>query len=286
MERELLGSIRNAAVERREGENTYRCLPGGALRDIAREFDLPTRRVSISALEGGFLPERYVKNVGTIGLDGQATLLRSTALVVGAGGIGGQAVELLARMGIGQVKVADPDVFDESNLNRQDFSTEDVVGLPKVDVVGDRVLAINSDVRVTSLQVELGPHNIAELLEDVDVVIDALDNLDDREMLQEACRRHGVVMVHGAIAGTSLQATTIFPGDPGLTVFSPAAGEGKARGVEVETGNPATTPVLSAAIQVQEALRVLLNLEPALRGRMLYLDLEDWTVEFIDLGER
>lgn len=286
MKRDLAHAIRDAARNRREGEIDYRCLSLDAVRELASEFNSSTAAVSVHALKNGFVPERYLKNAGTIGLEGQAALLGSTVLIVGAGGIGGHAVELLARLGIGRINVADPDVFDETNLNRQAFAAEDVLGLPKVDVARDRVRAINGDVSIAPIRLEVGRDNIAELLEGMDVVIDALDNLDDRLMLQEACRLHGVVMVHGAIAGSCLQATTVFPGDPGLTVFTPTSGgEGKARGIEVETGTPAAAPAMSAAVQVQEVLNVLLGRPPALRGRMLYLDLEDWTVEFIDLDE-
>ncbi|MBU4173474.1 MAG: HesA/MoeB/ThiF family protein [Actinobacteria bacterium] len=286
MKRDLARAIRDAARNRREGDTDYLCLSLNAVRELASEFNSSTAAVSVHALENGFVPERYLKNAGTIGLEGQAALLGSTVLVVGAGGIGGHVVELLARLGVGRIDVADPDVFDETNLNRQVFAGEDVLGLPKVDVARDRVRAINSDVSISPIRLEVGRDNIAELLEGKDVVIDALDNLDDRLMLQEACRLHGVVMVHGAIAGSCLQATTVFPGDPGLTVFTPASGgEGKARGIEVEMGAPAATPAISAAVQVQEVLNVLLGRTPALRGRMLYIDLEDWTVEFFDLDE-
>jgi len=286
MKRDLDRAIRDAARNHREGETEYRCLSLDAVRELASEFNSSTAAVSIHALKNGFVPERYLKNAGTVGLEGQAALLGSTVLVVGVGGIGGHVVELLARLGVGRIKIADPDVFDETNLNRQVFAGENVLGFPKVDVARDRVRAINSDVSIAPIRLEVGRDNIAELLEGIDVVIDALDNLDDRLMLQEACRLHGVVMVHGAIAGSCLQATTVFPGDPGLTVFTPTSGgEGKARGIEVETGTPAATPAMSAAVQVQEVLNVLLGRTTALRGRMLYIDLEDWTVEFIDLDE-
>ncbi|HEY5502082.1 MAG TPA: hypothetical protein VIJ97_02125, partial [Candidatus Anoxymicrobiaceae bacterium] len=77
---------------------------------------------------------------------------------------------------------------------------------------------------------------------------------------------------------------TIYPGEAGLEgMLPPTDGEGKAQGVEVETGNPATTPVLAAVIQVQEAVKVLVGTGTTLRGKMLYLDLEDWTFEFIEL---
>jgi molybdopterin/thiamine biosynthesis adenylyltransferase len=281
---ELLESIRASAVERQEGCELHKCISLRDVSDIAHEHGLETREVSIFALENGFLPLRYVKNVGTIGLDGQAKLLGSRVLLVGAGGIGGTAAELLARMGVGTIIIVDPDVFDETNLNRQNFACSDVIGLAKVDVASDRIMEINCDVQIVRHRMAADSHNLPGLIRGTDAVIDALDNLDDRLALQKACAETGVVMVHGAIAGTALQVTTVFPGDPGLTSFMPTTtGEGKARGVEVETGNPATTPVLSAVIQVQEAIKVILGLGTTLRGKMLYLDLADWAVEFIDL---
>ena len=251
---------------------------------MAGRFGLSTRQVSVFALERGYLPLRYVKNVGTIGLAGQAKLLESRALLVGAGGIGGSAAELLARMGVGVIMIADPDTYDETNLNRQNFACADVLGRSKVDVAAERLLEINCDVDVIRHKIAADRENLPGLLEAADVVIDAIDNIDDRLTLQDACREAGVVMVHGAIAGTALQVTTIYPGDAGLEgVLPAAAGDGKSQGVEVETGNPATTPVLAAVIQVQEAVKVLLGTGTTLRGRMLYLDLEDWSFEFIEL---
>jgi molybdopterin/thiamine biosynthesis adenylyltransferase len=252
--------------------------------ELAERFAVTSRDVAVLALENGVVPLRYLKNIGTVGLEGQSRLLRARAVVIGAGGIGGRASELLARMGVGRITLVDPDVFDETNLNRQGFSCEDAIGLPKVDIARDRLNEINCDVEVEMHRLAAGPGNLPDLLSGADVVIDALDNLDDRLALQEACRMRGVVMVHGAIAGTCVQATTVFPGDPGLeALHAPSGGVEKARGIEVETGNPATTPTLAAVIQVQEALKVILGTGETLRRRLLYLDLEDWTFEFIEL---
>jgi molybdopterin/thiamine biosynthesis adenylyltransferase len=251
---------------------------------LATRYGLDTRQVSAFALEHGLLPLRYLKNIGTIGMDGQARLLESRALLVGAGGIGGTAAELLARMGVGTIMIADPDVYDETNLNRQNFACSSALGRFKVDVTAERLGEINCDVDVVRHRVLAGRDNLPDLLAAVDVVIDALDNIDDRLSLQKACADAGVVMVHGAIAGTALQVATIYPGEAGLEgMMPPTDGEGKAQGVEVETGNPATTPVLAAVIQVQEAVKVLVGTGTTLRGKMLYLDLENWTFEFIEL---
>lgn len=283
-EKDLLGSIEAAASAREEGCATYRCLSFKDIAVISHAHELSTREVSVFALEHGFLPLRYVKNVGTIGLDGQAKLLSARVLLVGAGGIGGQAAELMARMGIGTIVIADPDTFDETNLNRQTFACMDVIGLAKVDVARDRILEINCDVDVERHRVAADGSNLSDLLEGAGAAVDALDSIDDRLVLQRACAAAGVVLVHGAIAGSALQVTTVFPGDPGLTAVMPEpSGEGKTQGVEVETGNPATTPVLAAVFQVQEVVKVLLGTGTTLRNRMLYMDLADWSFEFIDL---
>jgi molybdopterin-synthase adenylyltransferase len=285
MDDSALQALRRRSVDRLEGGTTYKCLSIDALREIASSSGVTGREISAAALENDLLPLRYVNNVGTLGLAGQAKLLRSNAVVVGAGGLGGQAAELLARMGVGKLVLVDPDVFDETNLNRQNFACSSVLGMAKVEVVRERLQEINDDVEVESRRVTADEDNLPGLIEGSGVVLDGLDNLNDRLLLQKACAAEGVVMVHGAIAGTSLQVTTIFPGDRGLTGFvpTPDAGE-KMRGIEVETGNPSPTPALAAAIQTSEAVKVLLDRDATLRGKMLYLDSEDWTVEFIELN--
>ncbi|MCJ7653242.1 MAG: HesA/MoeB/ThiF family protein [Actinobacteria bacterium] len=277
-------AMHESSHEVSEAGRAYRCLSLETQKELARRFEMTPRELSILALENGFVPLRYLKNIGTIGTAGQTALLKSKVLVVGAGGIGGNASELLARMGVGTIALADPDVFEESNLNRQNFATEASLGLAKVELSAERLREINSDVTVEAHRLAAVSSNVAGLIEGADAVIDALDNIDDRLLLQEACRKGGVVMIHGAIAGSFVQAMTIFPGDPGLECLSAPRGErGKSRGIETETGNPATSPALAAVIQVQEAVKVITGKGAALRGRMLYLDLEDWAFDFIEL---
>ncbi|MBU1670565.1 MAG: HesA/MoeB/ThiF family protein [Actinobacteria bacterium] len=284
MSDDLKGAFESAAVELDEGGRAYHVLSIEDIHEIARSSGISPGEASARALEAGFLPLRYRKNVGTTGLDGQAKLLRSRVVVVGAGGIGGNACELLARMGIGSLLLVDPDVFEESNLNRQNFSAEDTLGLPKVEVVRDRLSTINCDVNIEVHRLAAGPENLGGLLAGADAAIDGLDNFYDRVQLQAACREAGVVMVHGAIAGSSLQLMTIFPGDAGLeSLVDPGTREEKARGIEVETGNPATTPALVAALQVSEALKVILGLGEPIRGRMFYMDLSDLSAEFFEV---
>ncbi len=283
-ESRLLGLLLDASFDREEATGRFRCVSMRDAGDIAVKLGLGRREVSAFALAHSILPLRYLKNIGTLGFDGQARLLASRILLVGAGGIGGNAAELLARMGAGMIVLVDPDTFDETNLNRQNFCCGASLELAKVDVVADRILEINDEVDVIRHRASATAANLPGLLEGVHAAIDALDSIDDRLVLQDACRLAGVVMVHGAIAGTSLQAATIYPGDPGLRGFAPPDGDGSGtRGIEDETGNPATTPALCAAIQVQEAIKVVLGSGETLRNRMLFLDTGNWEVDFIVL---
>lgn len=281
--------MEKVATDREEGGRMYRCLSLDSVERLASEFGILTREVGIFACENGFLPLRYAKNVGTLGLDGQARLLASRVVVVGAGGIGGYAASLLARMGVGTIVIIDRDVFDETNLNRQCFATEDTVGEVKVETAGRCLAEINCDVEFVGRRLATDRENLPGLLDGADAVIDALDTIGDRLVLQEACKEKGVVMIHGAIAGTCLQVTTIYPGDPGLSRLVPESEPGSGRdeglrGIEVETGNPATTPALAAGFQVAEAVKVIVGQGETLRNRMLFLDVDDWTFDFIDLA--
>lgn len=282
MEKEIPGgAIESMACSRTEGEMEYRCIRLEDARELAVRFGVSGREISIASLERGVVPLRYLKNVGSIGLQGQARLLRSYALVLGAGGLGGLAAELLARYGVGHITVVDPDAFEETNLNRQLLSSEPALGTPKAETAVARISTVNSDVEVTALRTRAGESNLDRLLEGVDVAVDALDNFSDRLALQQACRRLEVVMVHAAIAGFSFQVTTVFPGEEGVEPLFAEREEGS--GAEVDAGVLAGSAAAAASVQAQEAVRVLLELQAALRGRLLFVDMEDWDVQYIDL---
>jgi molybdopterin/thiamine biosynthesis adenylyltransferase len=283
-EKELAGLVERASGKCHDPLGERRCISLESVAGISEAEGTSTREVSIAALQNGILPLRYSRNAGTVGLEGQVALLESKVLVCGAGGIGGFAAELLARTGVGRIVLADPDAFEQSNLNRQDFSTERSLGMSKVDMIAGQLALINSDVDITPLNLAVDRESLLELLPGTDVVIDGLDNFEDRITLARACSDAGVTMVHGAIAGTSLQVTTIPPGDPDPAGFLPSGnGSGKSKGIELETGNPAATAAIAAAIEVQEAVKVVTGRGETLGGKLLYLDLEDWTLELVDL---
>lgn len=249
---------------------------------LAQAHGLSRRAAEIAALEQGVVPLRYLRNVGTIGLDGQLALLRSAAVVIGLGGLGGYIVEGLARMGVGRLVLVDGDCFFDHNLNRQLLSSEQNLNVPKAQVAQERVSQINGAIEVQTYREFATPENLGEILCGSDVVLDALDRLPTRMVLQKAATEAGVPMVHGAIAGGLGQVMTILPGDVGLRALY---GEGPVpeHGAEVELGTPAPSPMMVAAWQVHEAIKVLTGRGELLRNRMLFMDATSAQVHVLGL---
>ncbi|MBN1812968.1 MAG: HesA/MoeB/ThiF family protein [Anaerolineae bacterium] len=254
------------------------------VRELAAVNDCPIREVELAALEAGVVPWRYMRNVGTIGLDGQAKLLQATVAVVGLGGLGGFVTEALARMGVGRLILIDGDVFEERNFNRQLLSGEGKLGVAKAEVARQRVAEINSGVDVTAHVAMLTRKNLPGLLQEADVVVDALDRLPIRLVLQEGVQTLGMPLVHGSIAGFLGQVMTIFPDDPGLRGLYGGVNELPEQGLEAQLGTPAATPMAVAAWETQEVVKILTGCGEPLRNRLLVMDMGTGSVDFLELG--
>lgn len=249
-------------------------------KEASKLFGLSLRDVEEAALQLEILPARYERNRKTISLENQLLLLRSGIAVVGCGGLGGFIIEELARLGVGRIVAIDPDVFSESNLNRQILSTIDALGMPKADVACRRVGEINPAVTCIAAKVALTGENGPGLLKGVQVVLDGLDSIPVRLMLSEVCHKIGVPLVHGAIGGWYGQVTTQFPGDRTLeTLYGSYSGP---QGVEKILGNPSFTPAIIASMQAAEACKILLSEGIPLRSRMISVNLRE--MEFLEVN--
>ncbi len=240
---------------------------------LAEQYGVPIATVERAALEAHLAPERYIRNLGTVGWEGQRQLLEATVAVVGAGGLGGWIIEGLARMGVGHLILVDGDRFAENNLNRQLGCTERTLGLPKVEVLAQRLAEVNAATRVTPHPLWLTEENAASLLQGAQVVVDALDSLPARYLLQRVARTLGIPMVHGAIAGYTGQVMTIFPGDPGLEALYGKTPPTE-RGIERTLGNPTATPMMISAWEIHEVVKLITGRGQPLRNRLLILDAE------------
>jgi molybdopterin-synthase adenylyltransferase len=265
------------------GGGEYTGIDLRGVRRIAGESGRTTREVEIAALRQGIIPLRYYRNIASLGLDGQARLLSSTAAVVGAGGLGGLIIELLARIGVGRLIVIDGDGFTEDNLNRQLLCREGDIGRKKIERAVERAAEVNSAVEVTSCPVFLTAENAAELLSGAGVVVDALDRIGVRILLEEAAARISIPLVHGAIGGFMGQVASVFPGEETLS-SSIYRGEGDqaSRGIEAVLGTPTITPAVVASLEAMEAVKILLGRGTPLENELLYLDLE--SAEFSRIG--
>lgn len=238
-------------------------------------------RQSLTMLEAGEVPERYLRNIGTVGINGQIRLLRSKVVVVGAGGLGGTVIELLARQGVGFIRVVDGDSFAGHNLNRQLLANENNIGSFKAMEAKIRVGIINFDVVVDPVVDRFESHNAEQLLNGMDVAVDALDNVESRLLLSKAAQRAGIPLVHGAIAGFSGQIMTVLPNSKGLeTIYSDNT---EKNGVEKGLGNPPATPALVAALQVQEVVKLITGNGEVLVNRLLQVNAEYNCYDVIEL---
>jgi molybdopterin/thiamine biosynthesis adenylyltransferase len=240
------------------------------------------REDSLALLARGEIPERYQRNIGTIGIDGQKRLLKARVTIVGAGGLGGTIIELLARQGVGFMRIIDDDSFTLHNLNRQLLATERTMGMNKAAVAAARVAEVNSDVETHAVPARLNEDNAVELLSGMDVIVDALDSINSRLVLCRMVQKLKIPLVHAAIAGFTGQVGTILPTGPGLEkIYKTTSGSDK--GIETVLGNPSATPALAAAIQAQEVVKLLTGMGETISHKLLYFDTELNIYELLNL---
>ncbi len=243
--------------------------------EVASRFHVSLHEIYRQALTLGISPHRYLRNREAISLADQLRLASSQVTVIGAGGLGGHVIHLLARVGVGCLVVVDCDCFDETNLNRQIFCTMESLGKPKAHEALERVNAINPGVEVRSHWTRVDESNLPQFLGGSSVVVDGLDNIQDRLVLERGARRMGIPLVHGALAGFDGQVMTVYPEDRGLT---PVYGQGdrlqKDPGSpEAVLGVPALMPAVIATFQCMEVIKILLGRKGILRNTMLHIGL-------------
>ncbi len=284
MRKTVAGLIASAAKRvQSPGGEEYAGIDLAGIRRVAAEAATGEREVEVAALREGIIPLRYYRNIASLGLDGQARLLSATAAVIGAGGLGGLVIELLARIGVGRLILVDGDSFTEDNLNRQLLCREGDIGRKKVEAAAERVRSVNSAVEVIPRPVFLTAENAAGLLAGTEVVIDALDRIAARLILEKAAAGLGVPLVHGAVGGFMGQVASVYPGEETLSaVYGGRKGEA-ARGIEAVLGTPTPTPAAVAALEAMEAVKILLGRGRPLRDGLLCLDLESGEFSRISL---
>lgn len=214
---------------------------------------------------------RYERMIGALSDAELKTLQSKTVLIAGCGGIGGYLLEHLARLGVRKIRIAEGDVFEPSNLNRQLLSAPELIGAKKVDAAAERARLINPGITLEAFPVFLTAENAAQLLDGCDVALDALDNAAARRILSEACNETGIPWIHGAIQGWIAQAAISVPGDLLMDKLYPTDGS------EIKASLP-FTPALCASIQASLCTQLLAG-RKAKAGRVWCFDLLNMELE-------
>ena len=229
--------------------------------------------------------DRYSRHIimDDVGPEGQAALLDSEVLVVGAGGLGAPILQYLAAAGVGTLAIADDDEVERSNLQRQVIHGTDDVGRPKVDSAREFVEQLNPDIDVETHQTRVTQDNAEELIDGRDVVVDASDNFPTRFLLNDACMLAGIPLSHGAVYRFEGQATTL-TGNPCYRCLFPEAPPEGAVPDCATAGVLGVGPGTIGAIQATEVVKLLLGTGEPLEGRLLAYDARDMAPDFVPIA--
>lgn len=246
---------------------------GGTSRWV--EEGLPVVRPQLDADQRDF-HERYSRHLllPEVGVAGQRRLQASRVLLIGAGGLGSPAAYYLAAAGVGTLRIADDDVVERSNLQRQILHADARIGEPKVQSAAQALGALNPRTKVEAIADRVTSANVERLLEGVDVVVDGADNFPVRYLLNDACVKLGKPLVYGAVQRFEGQASVfdagrhrgeapcyrcLFP-EPPPPEFAPNCAEAGVLGV---------LPGVIGLLQATEAVKLLLGIGEPLTGRLL-----------------
>lgn len=219
---------------------------------------------------------RYSRNIPSLSEEEFLCLRDKRVLVVGCGGLGGHLVELLARIGIGNIRVVDGDVFESSNLNRQLLSLPELLGKSKAMAAADRIHSITPAISVEAFDAFLTEENAQCLLSGCHIVLDGLDNIPSRKVLSAACAKAGIPYVYGAVHGWVAQAAISMPGDGLIELLYPD------RILVSDKSVLSFTPALCASMQAALCVKLLTG-RAVDTGTIYYYDLLNQEFEIIPM---
>lgn len=228
--------------------------------------------------EKGILTEeqnlRYQCNIllAGVGPGGQEKLLRAGVLLIGAGGLGSPAAFYLAAAGVGRIGLIDADTVSLSNLQRQILHTTPDLGRPKVLSAGEKMKAINPDLKLQLHQELFDDHVAVDLVKDYDFIIDCTDNFQARYVINSACVKLDKPFVYGGVLAWAGQAFTVIPGKGPCfrCIFREEPPPGAP--TTAEAGILGAVAGVIGVIQAAEAIRFILGVGELLVGRILTYD--------------
>lgn len=214
--------------------------------------------------------ERYDRQIMLYGFgeEGQEKLKRARIFIAGAGGLGSPASIYLAAAGVGTIRIIDQDKVELSNLNRQVLHWDENIGRRKADSAEAKLKKLNPGVKIEAVAATITEANVSQLVADSDLVVDAMDNLPARYLLNKAAIEKGIPFFHGAVHGFEGRAMTVIPGKTACLncVYHGATiPEEKFPVIGV-------TPAVIGCIQATEVIKYIVGLGELLTNRLLTYD--------------
>lgn len=213
--------------------------------------------------------ERYNRQIMIEGFgeEGQEKLKQAKVFIAGAGGLGSPVSMYLTAAGVGTIRIVDHDKVELSNLNRQILHWDKDIGKSKVDSAIDKLRQLNREVNIEAIAETITEANASQVVADFDLIVDAMDNLPARYLLNKTAIDKGIPFFHGAVSGFEGRAMTIIPGKTAclMCVYRGAVTKGKFPVVGV-------TPAVIGCIQATEVIKYIIGIGELLTDRLLIFD--------------
>lgn len=229
---------------------------------------------------------RYIHQIiiPEVGIEGQRKIAKSKILVVGAGALGCPVLQYLAGLGVGQIGVVDNDTVSKENLHRQVLYYEDEVGKSKAAVAKEKLARLNSDIVINAVTERLDAENAGRIIAHYDIIIDCSDNIETRYCIDQASKLFNKPFVYGGVRRYEGQ-VSVFNYKDGPSFFS-IFPDKKLFEQELDCASAGIVGYVAGVIgclQVNEALKIILGMEPCLSGFMLTADLQTMVMRKLKL---
>lgn len=214
--------------------------------------------------------ERYDRQIMLYGFGevGQEKLKKARVFIAGTGGLGSPVAIYLAAAGVGTIRIADHDTVELSNLNRQVLHWDEDTGNKKVDSAAAKLRRLNRSVKIEAIAEKITEANVSQLIADSDLIVDAMDNLPTRYLLNRTAIKKDIPFFHGAVYGFEGRAMTIIPGKSAcLNCLYHGANVPEEKFPVI-----GVTPAVIGCIQAAEVIKYIVGLGELLTNRLLDFD--------------
>jgi molybdopterin/thiamine biosynthesis adenylyltransferase len=244
-----------------------------------------------SAMTGPILSPREIRRYSRqmmlpgFGPEGQEKLKMSGVLVIGAGGLGCPVLQYLAAAGIGRIAIADDQIVDETNLQRQILYGSQDLGKLKSIIAKGRLDNLNSLIETNVVNLRIQPSNALRILQDFDIIVDATDNLRSRYIINDACVILRKPMVHGAVFRFEGQVSVFnYKNGPTYRCFNPQDPVSELIKVPSDSvGLPGVLAGITGTLMANEVLKIVTGTGEILSGRMLIFNIMDYSFNILKI---